>query len=77
MNKIYRVEYFDDQAGLTLMDIEPYSSYVEELFYNGALLRQVNLDKHGQYLVTVDIDIDGDIHVLGKEKYIGWIDVAI
>lgn len=73
----YVVKYVDDGNGVSIKSIHPESDYLEEAFYNGSLLYNVNLKDTGLFALTVTMSEDGVIEVLSKEKYIGWIPVKI
>lgn len=75
----YVVEYIDAPGGLTLMDIEPYSKYVEEIFYNGVLLHDVELGRDsGKFQLHFWLDDTfGDIEIISKFKWTGWREVDI
>ena len=73
----YVVQYVDDGNGVSVRSIHPESDYLEEAFYNGYLLYNVHLEDTGLFALTVTMSEDGNIKVLSKEKYIGWVPVQI
>lgn len=73
----YVIQYRDDGNGLTLKSVYPESSYLEESFYNGSLLYNVDLEDMGLFALTVTLSEDGIIKVVNKAKFIGWISVEI
>ena len=77
MNSFYSVVYKDDPNGLTLVGIEPPSDYVEEMFYNGQLLREVHLGDCGKFMLDIWLEEDGSFKIEGKFKYRGWCEVEI
>ena len=78
MKKYYSVYFTDEPSGLTLDGIEPYSTHVENLFYDGVLLRDVHLGDCGVFRLDFWLDdIDGDIELIAKFKDRGWCEVEI
>ena len=67
----------DDGNDVSVRSIYPESDHLEEAFYNGSLLYNVHLEDTGLFALTVTMSEDGNIKVLSKEKYIGWVPVQI
>lgn len=77
METFYSVEYSDDGDGITLISVTPHSNYIEELFYNGTLFRDVHLNDVGNFSLDLWLSEDGDFRIEGKFKYCGWLEVEI
>lgn len=77
MENFYSVKYTDDRDGLTLVSITPHSNYIEEMFYNGSLLKDVHLGDIGNFSLDLWLSEDGDFRIEGKFKYCGWLEVKI
>ena len=62
---------------LELISIEPESNSVEEMFYNAALFRDVDLDGHayGKFRLHVWVTDDGYLSIIGLEEYLGWASI--
>lgn len=73
----YEVEYTVTNYGgtITLDRIYPFSDYVEEMFYNGVLMREINLDEDGMYRLTIHVAGDGYVSVNRIEEYVGWVSI--
>lgn len=54
--------------------IKPHSDYIEQLFVSGSILKGVELDRIGDYLVDVDLYEDGSTKVVGILYNEGWVD---
>lgn len=73
----YSVEY-TDYNDITLVSVQPPSDYVETLFYNGELLREVHLNDSGKFRLDFWLDSEtGEVVYEGKFKYYGWIEVTV
>lgn len=53
--------------------MKPHSDYIENLFASGAVLRDIELDRVGDYLVDVDLYDDGSFEVTGIFYNEGWV----
>lgn len=51
-----------------------WSDYIEQLFESGSILKGIDLDKPGDYLVDVDLYEDGTTKVVGILYNQGWVD---
>lgn len=51
-----------------------WSEYIEQLFESGSILRGIDLNKTGDYLVNVDLYEDGTTKVVGILYNAGWVD---
>lgn len=62
---------------LELLNIDPPSSYAEQMFYNESPFMNVDLDRYdsGKFRLDVNISEDGYISVNGLEEWIGWVEV--
>lgn len=78
MKKFYSVYFTDEPSGLELTEVYPESSYVEDLFYDGVLLRDVHLGDCGDFRLDFWLDDeDGKIELIAKFKDRGWCEVEI
>lgn len=77
--KVNMIEYTIGYDGLNLSWMEWHSDWVEEMFYNGTLFRDVSVDmeQHGRYRLYFKYDDDGNITVFRKEYKIGWVEEDI
>ena len=58
-----------------ILDMTPkWSDYTEQLFESGSILKGIDLDKPGDYLVDVDLYEDGTTKVVGILYNAGWVD---
>lgn len=73
--KIYMVEYIDDRDGLTMLDADPNTQYIEDMFYEGKLFKDVDLETPGKYRLYLTIDEGEVVTVFGKQEYVGWVDI--
>lgn len=58
-----------------LLSMTPkWSEYIEQLFESGSILKGIDLNKTGDYLVNVDLYEDGTTGVAGILFNEGWVD---
>jgi hypothetical protein len=62
---------------LELISIEPESNFVEEMFYNDTLFRDVDLDDYdyGKFRLQVWVAEDGYVSVNCLQRWLGWVDI--
>lgn len=77
MSKFYSVQYEDEPNGISLVKIQPFSEYVETMFWNGTLLKDVHLGDRGKFMLDIWLEDDGSFKIEGKFKYRGWLEVEV
>lgn len=78
MKKFYSVYFTNEPSGLGLTEVHPESAYVEDLFYNCVLTRDVHLGDCGDFRLDFWLDDeDGEIQLIAKFKDRGWCEVEI
>ena len=55
-----------------MISMQPTSLFVEEMFYNGALFRNVNISEDGKYQMTITLEDDGTFNIDEILVYKGW-----
>lgn len=62
---------------LEFLSVDPPSRYVEQMFYNESLFREVDLDDYdcGKFRLDVKVTEDGSVSVNSLEKWLGWVEV--
>lgn len=74
----YTVKYEVRCSIPSLISVEPYSRYIENMFDNGSLLYSVSTEDDGKFKLDLWMDEEtGDFELEGKFKYRGWCEVEI
>lgn len=67
--------YVNEGSFPSIISMTPkWSDYIEQLFESGSILKGIDLDKPGDYLVDVDLYEDGTTKVVGILYNAGWVD---